>query len=72
MAGKLKFNPFGRKAISYGLIHDLTFDEELVCGDRSQYGPTLNVDDSEPTTCLSCLTSHLSHDGASSGSSKRT
>lgn len=68
MSSKWKFNAFGHKAISYGLIHDLYPNEELVCGSRSQYGPTLNVDDSEPTTCLNCLTAHA---GAASSSSTK-
>lgn len=65
----MKFNPFGRKARSYGLIHILLPNEEFVCGDYSQYGPPLNVDDSEVTTCLTCL---VDPDGVLSSSSQRT
>jgi len=53
----MKYNAFGRKVSDRGLVHETHYNETLLCDTQPLWSPPLNVDDSEPTTCLTCLVS---------------
>lgn len=51
----MKWNTQGHKIYDGGLVHETTLRGGLRCSRTVLWSPALNVDDSEPTTCLECL-----------------
>lgn len=52
---KVAFDAFGPKAYSYGLVHYMTYQEDLACGGYKSHEPLLTVHKDEPTSCFRCL-----------------
>ena len=60
MSKPIKFNVFGTKIYDEYITHDSKPDrDEPACGRRTHWAPPLMVDESEPTTCLLCLTGNV-------------